>query len=66
MAVLLGDCDSEGFALLLLLCTATWPIEEMPHGDVAGFLPRCVRWLLSGQLPSSLPVRLGSSRSHGT
>jgi len=37
VAVLLGDCDSGGFVLVLLLCTAIWPIEEMPHGDMLGF-----------------------------
>jgi hypothetical protein len=36
-AVLLGDCDDRGFALALLLYVTTWPIEEMPHDNVAGF-----------------------------
>jgi hypothetical protein len=31
-----GDCYSRGFALALLPCVATWPIEEMPHDDAAG------------------------------
>jgi len=35
--MLLGDCDSRGFALALLPCVATWPIEEMPYNDVASF-----------------------------
>jgi hypothetical protein len=37
--MLLGDYDNRGFALALLSCVATWPMEEMPHDDVAGFCP---------------------------
>jgi hypothetical protein len=35
--MLVGDYDSAGSALTVPLCGATWPIEEMPHDDVAGF-----------------------------
>jgi len=33
----LGDCDSGGLPLASLSCDMTWPMEEMPHSDVAGF-----------------------------
>jgi hypothetical protein len=35
-AMLLDDCDSRGFALVLLPCVATRPIKEMPHNNTAG------------------------------
>ncbi|KAL2063230.1 hypothetical protein VTL71DRAFT_5034 [Oculimacula yallundae] len=33
----LGDRDSGGLPLAFPSCDMTWPMEEMPHDDVAGF-----------------------------
>jgi hypothetical protein len=35
--MLIRDYDSAGSALVMPLCIATWPIEEMPHDGVASF-----------------------------
>lgn len=47
-SLLLGDCDDKGFAVALLSRDMTWPIEEMPHGDVAGFYLAAPRELRVG------------------
>jgi hypothetical protein len=49
--LVLGDCDNRAFALVLLSRDMTWPIEEMPHNDVAG----C--WLAA---PQNYILRKGS------
>jgi hypothetical protein len=46
------------------VATATWPIAEMPHGDVADFCLAAPRMsYVSGGFPVSFPAQLGSSRS---
>lgn len=45
----LGDCDDKGFAVALLSRGMTWPIEEMPHGDVAGFCLAAPRNYVPGE-----------------
>jgi len=45
----LDDCDDKGFAVALLSRDMTWLIEEMPHGDVAGFCLATPRNYVSGE-----------------
>jgi len=61
--MLVGDYDSAGSALAVPLCGATWPIEEMPCDDVAGFCLAAPRmsyvsslrnWALAGVAPLDL------------